>query len=158
MTIVNKAGLAEVTGWALSTITARATKGMPYLEKPDSPAGAKEWKFDTVAVIEWATEGSEAAPDPMKDANLRDKVAGATLKELDIAERVKQLIRGDESVEIGEESRAIAKSRLNAIPGRVAQRLSVESDPAVILRILTEEIEQTLELLHADYSKLLKVE
>lgn len=146
MNIVSRSELQTMTGWALSTIDARVKRGMPYLEKPDIAAGTKQWRFDSVSVIEWAVAeyGAAEKTDPFKDASLREKVAMAGLKEIELSERQKVMMDIYDILPMWEEALGVFKSSLLAMPGRFAQLLANESDPAEVSRVIKREVNAIL--------------
>lgn len=144
--IVNRVELADVLGCALVTVDVRVKEGMPFVDRPDREKGTREWRFNTADIIQWMVEqvGAGSKEDEMKILNLREKAATAGLKEMELGERQKVLVLVDDVAGLVEEQFAIVKSRLQAIPGRVAQKLSIESDPEVIRRTLTAEVGDAL--------------
>ena len=72
-------------------------------------------------------------------------MAIAGLKELELGEKQKVLVHVDDVAERISEQFGIVKSRFNAIPSRLAQLISVESDPAKCLKMLKDEVDSALE-------------
>lgn len=142
MSIVNRPELAQILGVAPGTVDNMVKKGMPHLERPDKAAGTKEWRFDTATVIEWMVTGGK--PDAMAEAELLDKRAQAGLRQLEFAERQKVLVRKDDSLRWVVEGIAIIKTRLLALPARLVQAVSAESDPAKNLVYIKAEVNDML--------------
>jgi phage terminase Nu1 subunit (DNA packaging protein) len=142
---VNRSGLADVLGVSLPTIDRYSEQGMPALQE-----GRKgvEWRFDTKACIQWLIElktntGSGAGAS-YESARSREKVAVARMKELELEELEGRMIDIDTVVERVENEYAVVKSRLQAIPGRMAQPLSAVSDASTIEALLKAEVNETL--------------
>lgn len=143
--------LSDITGLHVKTIDERVKAGMPYIAKPGEE-GATQWLFDTVAVIEWLMGQVDAVnnTDEMKGAKTKDAVYTAALKELDFNERAGIMFYEDEIREPWQEMLSVLKSRLVAMPGRMAQLVAVESDVAKCLNILKTEINDMLKGLSMD--------
>lgn len=142
MTIVNRTELAEILGRALSTIDTMVKKGCPFIERPDRKAGTSSWRFDTAAVVEWmlSEEATAEKSDPYKDASLLEKQSVAGLRALELAREQKVLVRADEYLMWVDEVLSIIKTGFLALPGRVVQKVSVETDPAKNLPYLAGEV------------------
>lgn len=145
--IVNRLELSDVLGCALATVDKHVKDGCPFVERPNRDAGAKEWRFDTKEVIKFLIEkGHENTPQAAEKALVRREQAAKTgLKELELAEKQGQMVTSDDAAELLEEQLGIVKSRITAIPGRLAQALAVETDPATVLRLLKVEVSEALE-------------
>lgn len=155
MSTVNRNQLSEITGMHVKTIDSKVEReDLPFVRRPGVD-GAKEWLYDTVKVIEWMTGRVEAATqtDTGKDAKMREQVANAGLKELDLAERLGFLIDRDIIAQHVTAGDSIVKSRLLAVPGRLSQSISFETDPAVCERMMREEINSALAELEKDWSE-----
>lgn len=141
MSTVNRGELADFLGISGPTLDSRVRQGMP-----GSKVG-KSWEFDTVKVIEWMVKQAtkDKGPNKKADAELRILVSDAELKEYKVAEQRRTMIHVDDITPIFEEQAAIIKSKVGALPARLAQRLAVEMDPAVVLRILKDEVSECLE-------------
>lgn len=139
--IVNRQQLADILGRSLVTVDAYRKEGMP------AKKSGREWAFDTGVCIQFLIdkdrEGSQE--DRLKDLDIRERVASTTMKELQLGEKSAVLIHVDEVAELVETEYAIIKSRLQAIPGRMAQALSVESDAVKIQALLKQEVAEALE-------------
>lgn len=141
MSECNRGELADFLGISGPTLDSHVRRGMPGAKV------GKSWEFDTVKVVAWlikqATKGS--GPDKKAEVELRIAVADAELKEYKVAEQRETMIRIEDVTPIFEEQAAIIKSKVSALPARVAQRLAVETDPAVVLRLLKAEVAEVLE-------------
>lgn len=155
--ICNRAELAEVLGIHKTTVDEWIKEGLPYRARPDqSRPNERQWKFDTGECVKWLVKRAkgqgigmddrgESAERIESDAKARERVAIAGLKEMEYAERLKVMVHVDDVIERVEEQYAIVKSRLQAIPGRMAQALAVESDASAVERALKDEVGQALE-------------
>lgn len=151
---VNRSQLASIMGWSLPTVDARVREGMPYLSKPG--AGNKKggtWEFETADCVKWfidkATE--PVAKNPQAEVSLRTAMAEATLKEIQVMEKQKLLIPIADVVKVVGENIAVLKSRVTALPGRLAQAVAVETDPASVLRIIKAEVAEVLDEISSFY-------
>ena len=140
----NRKQLAEFLGYDVRTIDAMVEKGMPYVKRPGE-GSSKSWVFDTARVFDWLT-GNDLN-EKLKEVKLRIVTATATMREYELAVKTGEFVRVDDVSENFEEVLMNFKSRFLAIPGRLAQLIAVESDPAVIQRILAEEVDDILKLL-----------
>lgn len=153
----NRTQIADVLGVNKVTVDTYVREGMPAVERADRSRGI-EWVFDTSLCIKWLIEravarvarSSDAGPESFEDAKTRDKSAVAGLREMQLAERRKELVAIDDVVERVEAQYAIVKSGLRAIPGRVSQLLAVEADPARVEAVLKAEINVVLSALSAE--------
>jgi excisionase family DNA binding protein len=157
--IFNRVEAADFLGVHKTTIDDWVREGMPYKARPDATrVGERQWKFDSAEVVEWLVsrakssgvgvdDSSKAAAKVEQEAKARERTAIAGLKEMEYAERLKVMVHVDDVIERVEEQYSIVKSRLQAIPGRMAQSLSVESDPAMVERMLKQEVSEALEAL-----------
>ena len=141
----NRYEMAEILGYSLNKFDdLRRKEGFPGARR------GKELVFDTAEVIQWLLdrEGGGSTGDierQLKLSTSREAAAKASLREIELAERQKVMIRVEDVVEEVENQYAIVKSRLQAIPGRLAQRLAVEEDPATVQQILKEEVAEALD-------------
>lgn len=143
--IVNRSELADVFGAAKTTIDRWVVEGMPSLERADRTRGI-EWRFDTGECIKWyATRNASEDTAMMDGVKLRERAAIAGIRELDLAERQKVLVHVDDVADRIEEEYAIVKSRLRAIPGRMAHPLSIIESAAEVERLLKIEVSEALE-------------
>lgn len=144
--ICSRIELASVLGVDVRSIDRRVDAGMPYMERPSVGEGTKQWRFDTVSVISWVItqETGGDAPDETKETELRIKKADAGTKEYNLALLQKTVIRVPDVMPRIAAGDAIVKSRMLALPGRAAERVAIESDPAVCLKILKEEVNDAL--------------
>jgi ABC-type antimicrobial peptide transport system ATPase subunit len=73
--------------------------------------------------------------------------AKAGIKWLEYGQALGHLVEIDEVVDKVAQGDAIVKSRLMAIPGRLAQLVAIETDPDVVRRMLETEFRDALDQL-----------
>lgn len=142
----NRNEMASILGVAPATLDLKIKDGLPGKKE------GKEWVFDTKKVLDWlikeATKGSQGSKK--SSAELRITLADAELKEFKVAEARKTMVHVDDIAPIVEEQLSIVKSKITALPARVVQKVAVEEDPAVCLRILKDEVADVLEEISKD--------
>jgi len=150
--IVNRSNLADVLGVALTTVDTYRRQGMPIAQEGSQ---GKEFQFDTKEVIEWLItlkvgggEGGKVSTYEMSRA--REKAATARMKELQLEEMEGRMLDVDDIMAPIEEQYGVVKSRVQAIPGRMAQTLAPELSAAAVERMLKAEINQALAELSTD--------
>lgn len=153
--LVNRGHLAQIFGVNLTTVDDFVRQGMPYKQKA-SVKGKQPWEFETKYCIIWyATKDKAKAPeddgDTLAQAKFRERSAVAGLREYELAEKQKEMVNVADVAAQVEEEYAVVKSRLRAIPGRLAQPLSVVSDPSSIERLIKIEVDSALESLSTEF-------
>jgi phage terminase Nu1 subunit (DNA packaging protein) len=145
--IVNRNGLAETFGRSRSTVDAWVREGMPAVIRGRR---GEEWSFSTAECFDWLMQRERAAasgsPD---DPRRRVQNANAELKEYQLAEKRKTLINIDLALEAVERRYAIVKSRLMAIPARVAAKFHDTEAGALAERACRSEVIDALTELSA---------
>lgn len=146
--------LGDIMGMSPQGVDFKVKEGMPYVNRPGEN-GAREWLFDTVAILDWLSNRlvADDKADEGKLAKIRISVAEAGLKELDLTDRMGLTINIEDQIDPVMEVLAVVKSRMNALPGRTAQRLSVHTKEGAseVLRILKAEVDDAF----TDANKLL---
>jgi phage terminase Nu1 subunit (DNA packaging protein) len=144
--IVNRTQIGEIFGWEVKTVDARVKDGMPFLARP-GVRGAKGWQFSPKDCIAWVLEKAQKGSKTDRTAvvNLRILEADATMKEIRVAGEQKRLVAVERVGALVETKLSIVKSRLTAIPGRLHQAVAVENDPAVVLRLIKDEVNEALD-------------
>lgn len=144
---VSASELAQILGVSLSTITAWVRRGCPFLERG---AVGKQWQFDSADVVKWLREQDveralgKNASVTMEEARTRDKLATAQLKEIELARQRGQVVNVDDVKEIVCEDYAVVRSRILAIPGRLAQTCAIEADAEAVQRLIMAEVRDAL--------------
>ena len=143
--ILNRAELGDMFGVSLSSVDKFVREGMPYLSRPSK--GGEGWRFASKDCIGWFVNRGKAGTNKGKreEIDLRTAEADAIIREYKAAELQKNMVHKNDVVTLFEEQNLVVKSRLIAIPGRVAQAVAVEEDPAAVLRILKAEVNEALE-------------
>jgi terminase small subunit / prophage DNA-packing protein len=146
--------LTDIMGVTNKTVHTWVKKGCPFIERGRS---GKEWKFNTVDVIKWVREqdvekalGTTPAAMTMADVTIRDKLAAAQLKEYELARIRGQTVVISDVIPIVEECFIGVRSRILAIPGRLAQELANENDAVKVAAIVKREISDALTELSID--------
>jgi phage terminase Nu1 subunit (DNA packaging protein) len=80
-----------------------------------------------------------AAGEPSGEAKRRYTQAQAELKELELAEKRSQMVSVEDVMPILADELANVRSRLMAMPGRLAVELAAVSDAAAIERLIADE-------------------
>lgn len=139
--LCNREQMAAILGMSPPTLDDRRRNGLPGEKK------GKSWEFDTKKVIEWLVrQGQKGTSTSRKqDVELRIALADAELKDFKVAEQRGTMLHIDDVTPIVEEQFVVIKSKINALPGRLAQKCAVETDPAVVLRLIKEEVAEVLE-------------
>lgn len=151
--IVNRSGLAETLGMSLPAVDAYVRRGCPFVQRG---AKGREWQFDTAAVIEWLRQQDieQAIGDTSKldidEARRRKIAAEAALAEMELAKERRQMIHVDEVAGVVADEYAKVRSRVLAMPARLAQPLSILDDPAAIEAEIKAECVDALSELVAD--------
>lgn len=122
-------------------------KGMPFVEKGNQ---TKEWEFDTAAVAQWREEQAIAnalgnvGDIEIEEARRRKLVAEATLLEIELEERRRQVIPYAEVEEGIVHAYLTIKQRLRTIPERIMPQLISETDEQLCRHLLLNEIDDAL--------------
>lgn len=160
--IFNRMEIADVLGVHKTTIDNYVREGMPYKARPDkSRPGENQWKFDSGECVKWLVqrakddgvgvdEAGESDKRIEQAAKARERMALAGMRELEYAEKLKVMVHVEDIIEQVEEEYAVIKSRIQAIPGRMAHKLSTIEDPAEVERTLKAEIIECLAALSDD--------
>lgn len=97
-------------------------------------------------------EKQESGGDELREAQIRKTLAEAMIKELELEERKGQLIEISEAIGEVKDAFARIKSKLTAIPSRVALELSGLTNPKAISALLEEVIDEVLQELSTDFA------
>lgn len=101
---------------------------------------------------EQGTSESSRGRDALVIAQTRKFEAEAKLKELEYEQRTSQLIEISEAIGEVKDAFARIKSKLTAIPSRVALELSGLTNPRAISALLEEVIDEVLDELSTDFA------
>lgn len=151
--IANRTELSQILGISLTTVDSYVREGMPAEERADRSRG-KQWEFDTTKVINWLIARAlererggaraDGGAESWQDARARNIAVTANLRELEYKQKLGELVSIDDVAEKVGQEYAVVKSRLRAIPGRMAQILSPEMLPEEVERRLKEEVRASL--------------
>lgn len=143
----NRKKLATLIGLDVKTIDVMVSKGMPYVSRPQGSQRA--WVFDTVAVLRWMI--GDDLDEQMKQARLRLRQAKAGLKWREYGRRLGYLFDIEDMASQFGVGASNLKSRMMAMPQRLAQIVAVESDPAIVERLLQQEVDDALDQLNKEW-------
>jgi hypothetical protein len=96
-----------------------------------------------------AEEVQVGSQDGSSAAKTRYSLAAAELKEIQLAEKRGSLVSIEAVQEVLADELTAVRSRLLAIPGRLAGRLAIVSDPAEVEAAIAEEVRGALSELTA---------
>jgi phage terminase Nu1 subunit (DNA packaging protein) len=150
MTKMNRDELASAFGKSGPTIDAFVREGMPFLSRPNrgpTGGGRGQWEFDSSRCIEWyagRNKQGKAKSAAREDMELRSMNADAVLKEVKAAEALKSVVRVEDVLDQFSEQYGIVKSRITALPGRLAVAAAAESDPVKVLALIKAEVDEAL--------------
>ena len=142
----NRNELAKLLGRHVKTLDTMVEKGMPYISKPDRALGQTGWVFESRDVIEWLTRNILDAK--IREAETRIALAKAQMKEIELEVIRGNMVSVDDEIDRIADGNAIVKSRINAMPGRLAQLVAIESDPAIVQKMIEREVEGALKNLY----------
>ena len=136
--IANRGEMAGILGISPTTLDRYVQAGCPFLERG---SGRREYKFNSAEVIRWVL-AREASPGrgQTDDSRRRYTLAAAELKEYQLAEKRGSMISVEDVAPIVADELANVRSRLLAIPDRVASKLVGVVDQAVIEAALRDEV------------------
>jgi terminase small subunit / prophage DNA-packing protein len=145
--IVNREELAGILAVAPTTVDRFVRSGCPIIERGKTSQGHR---LNTAHVIGWLRERERgAAGDGDGDSSQaavrrRLTLAQAELAEMKAAERRGQMVAIEDVMPAIAEGLANVRSRLMAMPGRLAVTLALVSDPAQIERAIEDEVRGAL--------------
>src|ERR1041385_8740328 len=133
---MNKVQAAKCFRVSINTITEWVRKGCPC--EKQGRAG-DQYTFDLPAMITWRVEqlvqqamGPLLKTDTVADAMKREALAKAELRELEVAEKRKSLVSTELASQLVERGIMEARSKLLALPTKLAPRLIGGGTPAAI--------------------------
>lgn len=153
--IANRTELAKTFGVSLLTVDNWVVEGCPYVRKANR-ATQTEWQFRTSDVYRWRLERAAAqseAKEDIKDLKLRILSAEAAMAEIDLAEKRKKLIDINTALQMVGDDFSRCKSRLLAIPAKLAPRLLRVKELGQIKQLLEIAINEALQELNEDSVK-----
>lgn len=149
----NRRELATVLGVSVMTIDDWISRGMPVVSRGSRGVA---WSFDLTACVRWRIdwEIAQATSRSTKDitfeeAERRQVIADATLKEIKVAEALREVVRVEEVSRIWEGRIVASRETFLGIAARLAPILVGESDQQKIEQIIEEEVGRALHELAA---------
>lgn len=154
--IVSKAEYARIVGCSPRQVSRMEDAGMPLVKG----AGRAGNKIDTGLAIQWAKEQYLEKHAPKNGAGTLDQerlrllIAQADEKEIDNAQQRGILISSELVSEFAMAAVANMVSALTGMPGRLADQLALEEEPAKCREILSREIERVRAQIATGFEKL----
>jgi phage terminase Nu1 subunit (DNA packaging protein) len=145
--ILNKREVAEIFGVSPQAVDGWLGRGCPYLEKGAPGVG---YQFDTADVAEWRQEQAvtkaigDSKPDDQENAELRKLSAEASLAELKLARERGQLVTVEDAGKVWTKQVTTLRTRLLAIPAKLAGQVVGAKSPEEVRACLDEEINDAL--------------
>jgi phage terminase Nu1 subunit (DNA packaging protein) len=146
-TQVNRAGLADVFGVALTTIDTWVRAGCPVVQKGGR---GQVWTFNTAAVARWREQSAAAAaagdaPDDAEKLELRKLQAETLVAELKLAQARAEVAPVVEFEKATARMMATIRANVLNVPARAVLQLLGQTDETAFKRILKAELALALE-------------
>lgn len=146
--IVNRTGLSEVFGVALTTIDSWVRQDCPVVVR--GRGKGQEWQFNTAQIAKWlqdkaADDATGEIPDDINLLKLRKAKAETELAELELAEKKGQVALIAEFERAQAVVFGIIRSNMMNIPQRAVLQLLGETDARIFKEKLRAEIVLALE-------------
>ncbi|UYF76558.1 terminase small subunit [Acinetobacter ursingii] len=146
--IVNRTGLSEVFGVALTTIDSWVRQDCPVVVR--GRGKGQEWQFNTAQIAKWlqdkaADDATGEIPDDINLLKLRKAKAETELAELELAEKKGQVALIAEFERAQAVVFGIIRSNMMNIPQRAVLQLLGETDARIFKEKLKAEIVLALE-------------
>lgn len=149
--LLSRADTAHFFGVAPTTVDAWIRKGCPVVKAATGPgSGRNRWQLDSADVAEWRRKvAMEEILDDVEvldvdKARARKMTAEAALAEYDLAERRQQTMLIEDIASVVSSEYATCRTRILAIPAKIAPRLASIPSPAEIQRLLEGELTSAL--------------
>jgi phage terminase Nu1 subunit (DNA packaging protein) len=149
--ILNRGQMAAYLACSTATLDRYVAAGCPVRTRGKTSQGHE---FDSDAVMRWFRDRQSAASEPGAEGQgdqgkRRYSLAAAELKEIQLAEKRGSLVPIEAVTATLADELAAVRSRLLAMPGRLAGQLLMKSDPAEIEAAIAEEVRGALSELSA---------
>jgi phage terminase Nu1 subunit (DNA packaging protein) len=139
--------MSGILGCSPGTLDRHVAAGCPIIQRGTTKTGHK---FNSADVIRWVkARKSSAAVGQSDQGRRRYLLAVAELKEIQLAEKRGSLVSIEAVQEVLADELTAVRSRLLAIPGRLAGQLAIVSDAAEIEAAIAEEVRGALSELSA---------
>lgn len=144
---LNRSECARFFGVAPTTIDAWKARGCPYRKRAVNRG--KGWEFNSAEVSEWlqqqATDNATGGRDiDIDEARRRKAVADAELAEYELAVRKREVVPIEEAADVLTKELSIVRSKLLAVPSRLAARVLTAKDPAEAKAMIEEVLTEVL--------------
>lgn len=150
---VNRTDIAKILGVSMPTISDWVARGMPAVQRG---ARGVPWSFDIAACVRWRIdwELAQATSRSTKDitfeeAERRQVIADATLKEIKVAEALREVVRVEDVSRLWEGRIVASREAFLGISARLAPILVGEQDQQRIEQVIEDEIARALNELAA---------
>ncbi|WP_323119992.1 terminase small subunit [Burkholderia alba] len=145
--MVNRAGVADVFGVALTTVDAWVRAGCPVIQRGGRGV---EWQFNTADVVRWREDErvrQMAGDVPDDEGKLRcRKLAAETLTaELDLSKARGEVAPVADFERVTAKLLTTIRTNMLNVPARTVLRLLGETDEAAFKTVLRDEIVTALE-------------
>lgn len=143
--IVNARELGRMLGITNATVGDWEARGMPIVKKgsPGIPS-----QFDSVVCVRWWAENvsgkSDSPPADLADAEKREAIARAGLREMELQQKRGKLVDAAEVERAQVKAFSNVKTALMSIPTAVARDLVGRDNPIEIQEIIMREIRAAL--------------
>lgn len=146
--IVNRTGLSDVFGVALTTIDSWVRQDCPVVVR--ARGKGQEWQFNTAQIAKWlqdkaADDAAAEIPDDINLLRIRKQKAETELAELMLAEKKGQVALISEFEQAQAVVFGIIRSNMMNIPQRAVLQLLGETDARIFKEKLRAEIVLALE-------------
>ncbi|WP_151813574.1 terminase small subunit [Acinetobacter ursingii] len=146
--IVNRTGLSEVFGVALTTVDSWVRQDCPVVVR--GRGKGQEWQFNTAQIAKWlqdkaADDATGEIPDDINLLKIRKAKAETELAELELAEKKGQVALIAEFERAQAVVFGIIRSNMMNIPQRAVLQLLGETDARIFKEKLKAEIVLALE-------------
>jgi len=135
-TRVTRLVLSQILGVAEKTVTRLYQQGV----LPQSVKGKYDLAKSVQAFIAYRSHG--AVHEELRDGRKRWEDAKARREELLLRKLANELLPAEEAQVVVNEAMQIIASRMDGLPGRLASQLAGMSDPALIRKLLLDELRQ----------------
>jgi len=144
----NRRELAVLLGVSMPTIDSWVTRGLPVVQRGSRGVA---WQFDVADCFAWrldyevAKAAAQTENVSLADAERRKRVADARLAEIELSERLRQVVRVEDTARLWEGRIVAARETLLQTPKRLAPTLVGEDDRQAIEETIEREIHRALE-------------
>lgn len=146
--------LAQITGKDRATLAKRLENCKPYQERKN----AKIYDAHEVLPIIFAAENFKGMSKKIEQVSYEIEKEKLRKVRMENERRSGQLVEIDEVARVVEKEYIFIRAQFKSIPSRLSKPLSMESDPLIVNKVLTETIDEILMELVSDenYSKFLE--